>query len=156
MMEQYHHAVIEKATPSGEFTGWCRARKNDAMENTIAGIRRRNLAKLISRDFDGNKSGIARAYDPANPKPQYFSDLIRPDSGKSFGEKAARKIEERTGLLPGQLDIPDSPLMLDESRRSRLRDDIRLGIDDLDRDEQRELLSAIRRIQAKRRINRTA
>lgn len=156
MMTQYHHAVIKKATPNGEFTGWCAPSENEGMENHTAGVRRRNLARLINRDFDGNKSGIARAYDPENPKPQYFSDLIRPDSGKSFGEKAARKIEERTGLLPGQLDIPDSPLLLDESRRSRVKDEIRLALDDLDKDEQREALAAIRKIQLRRNARRKA
>jgi hypothetical protein len=156
MVKGYHHTVIEKATPDGEFTKRRGTHDNLRMDNYIAEIRRRNLTKLINRDFGGNKSAIARAYDPENPKPQYFSDLIRPDSGKSFGEKAARKIEERTGLQMGQLDIPDSLLLHDDSRRSRIKDEIRLAIDDLDKDEQRELLAAIRKLQGRRNVRHKA
>lgn len=148
-MPNYHHAVIEKATPNGEFTVRCHGGDNADMEKT-AGIRRRNLQKLIDRDFAGNKSEIARAYAPENPKPQYFSDVLRHGSGKSFGEKVARQIEERLGLLPGQLDQPDSDLLYDERRRNRIKDEIRLALDDLDRDEQRELLSAIHQIRGRR------
>lgn len=148
----YHHTVIENATPNVEFTEWCAAGNNEQMET--AEIRRRNLLRLLERDFGGNKSELARAYDSENPKPQYFSDLLRKDSGKSFGEKAARKIEERTGLLPGQLDIPDSELLQDERKRSRLRDEIRRSLDEFGRDEQREVLDAIRRIQSRNRIKR--
>jgi hypothetical protein len=126
------------------------------MENYVAKTRRQNLERLINRDFGGNKSAIARSYDSENPKPQYFSDLLRADSGKSFGEKAARKIEERTGLKPGQLDIPDSQLLHDESKRSRVKDDLRLAIDDLDRDEIREVLATVRKIQGRRKTRRIA
>lgn len=117
------------------------------MQDEIVKVRRQNLRNLIVRDFGGNKSAIAREYNRENPKPSYFSDLVRDASGKSFGEKAARKIEQRIGLLPGQLDIPNSPLLYDESRRSRIKDELRLAIEDLDKDEMREALDAIRRIQ---------
>lgn len=136
------------------FTGRCKGPDNAPMRD-MAKIRRENLARLIERDFDNNRSAIARAYDEDNPKPQYFSDLLREGSGKSFGEKAARKIEEKTGLKAGQLDIPDSPLLHDEARRDRIKDTLRLVIDDLDRDEMREALAAIRKIQGRRRY-RTA
>lgn len=150
-MSDYHHTVMLNATPTGEFTKWCYPNDNLGMGNTMADTRRQNLARLIVRDFRGNKSEIARAYDSSNPKPQYFSDLLRPDGGKSFGEKAARKIEEKAGLRTGQLDIPDSPLLHDETKRDKLKDTTHLAVDDLDRDELRETLDAIRRIQARRR-----
>ena len=117
----------------------------------VATIRRQNLARLIERDFSNNRSEIARAYDEKDPKPQYFSDLLRENSRKSFGEKAARKIEEKAGLKAGQLDIPDSPLLHDEHRRDRVKDMLRLAIDDLGRDEMREALAQIRKIQGRRR-----
>lgn len=155
-MAHSHHSVIENQSPSREFTNWWQAPDNPDMENSMAETRRRNLARLIERDFGGNKSEIARAYDPDNPKPQYFSDLLRPLGGKSFGEKAARKIEEKTSLKPGQLDIPNSPLIHDESKRSRVKEELRLALDDLDKDEQRELLDTVRKIQARRHGRRKA
>lgn len=151
MDADYHHAVIRNATPNGEFTKWCSGRDNEGMQNHMARLRRANLKTLVNRDFGSNASALARAYDPENPKPSYFSDLLRENSGKSFGEKAARKIEERVGLRLGQLDVPDSPLLYDDARRSRLKDELRLALDDLDRDEQREALAFIRKIQSRRR-----
>jgi len=150
----YHHAVIENATPNGEFTDWCSSADNEDMENSMAGIRRANLARLIERDFAGNLSAIARIHDPQNPKPQYFSDILRPSSGKSFGEKAARKIEQAVGLVLGQLDIRNSPLLIDHTRKDVVKDTLLSTIDDLDRDEQREALAAIRKIQARRGTRR--
>jgi hypothetical protein len=148
-MRDYHHTVSKNATPFMGFTAWCKDADNDSMLD-MAKIRRENLARLIERDFHNNKSEIARAYNEENPKPQYFSDLLSERSGKSFGEKAARKIEEKTGLKAGQLDMPDSPLLHDESRRDRVADALRLAIDDLDRDEMREALAVIRKIQGRR------
>jgi hypothetical protein len=151
MPMHYHHTVLNKATPNGEFTNWLAGGDNGEMENQIADVRRANLFRLIERDFGGNRSHFARVYDEANPRPNYFSDLLRTNSGKSFGEKVARKIEERAGLVMGQLDIPDSPLRQDENRRSRVKDDLRIALDDLDREEMREALEAIRKIQSRRR-----
>ena len=132
-----------------EFTGWCKPPDNESMLD-MTKIRRENLARLSERDFHNNKSEIARAYNEQNPKPQYFSDLLSDKSRKSFGEKAARKIEEKAGLRIGQLDVPDSQLLHDESRRDRIADTLRVAIDDLDRDEMREALAAIRKIQGRR------
>lgn len=151
MSGEYHHSVTGKATPNGQFTNWCLPTDNGPMLNTAAETRRANLKRLIERDYAGNNSAIARIHDPVNPKPNYFSDLLRKDGNKSFGEKAARKIEERVGLKAGQLDIQDSPLTFDDSRRNRLAEELRSAIHDLDRDEQTEALVTIRRIQAKRR-----
>lgn len=121
------------------------------MESSIPDVRRRNLIRLIERDFRGNRSEIARAYDPENPKPQYFSDLLRQSSGKSFGEKVARKIEERVGLRSGQLDIPTSPLLFDDSRQRRAGEELLSAIEDLSHEEKLEALSLIRKIQGRRR-----
>lgn len=151
VMTHYHHTVLQKATPPVEFTGRCKSGHNEFMGNPIAEVRRRNLIRLMDRDFRGNRSEIARVYDPDNPKPQYFSDLARSNSGKSFGEKVARKLEERVGLQIGQLDIPNSALVFDESRLKRATHELRSAIEDLDHDEELQALAAVRRIQAKRR-----
>lgn len=150
-MTHYHHTVYEKSTPPVEFTIRCKSADNGLMESPIADVRRRNLIRLIERDFRGNQSEIARAYDAGNPKPQYFSDLVRTTSGKSFGEKVARKIEERVGLRSGQLDIPASPLLFDDSRLRRVGEELRSAVDELSQDEKLEALSVIRKIQGRRR-----
>lgn len=147
-MAHYHHAVIEKQSPSGDFTRRCRSVDNSGMENPMAPIRRRNLQRLIDRDFGGIQSAIARAYSPENPTPSYFSDLLR--GKKSFAEVAAFNIEERIGLKVGQLSIPDSPLLYDDSRKNSLKDEIQVALEDLSKEEQREALAAIRKIQSKR------
>lgn len=151
MAQYYHHAVIGNATPFGEFTKWCAAPDNAGMQDEIVKVRRQNLRNLIARDFGGNKSAIAREYDRENPKPSYFSDLVRDTSGKSFGEKAARKIEQRIGLLPGQLDIPNSPLIYEKSRRSRIKEQIFLEVETMNADEERETLAFIRRLRTRRK-----
>ena len=152
-MHAYHHMVTAEATPNGAFTEWCMPADNSGMENSDADTRRANLNRLIESQYSGNRSAIARDYNPKEPKPQFFSDLLRKNSGKSFGEKVARKIEEAVGLLKGQLDIPNSPLLRDEARRSRLKDDLRIAIDALDREDQRKTLDFVRALQqpAKRR-----
>lgn len=141
--------VLANATPFVEFTDWCNGTDNGRMHDVVI-TRRMNLARLIERDFRNNRSEIARAYNPEDPKPQYFSDLLRESSRKSFGEKAARRIEERAGLKPGQLDIPDSPLLHDEGKRDKVRDTVRLAVDELDREEMREVLDFVRKLQRRR------
>lgn len=42
--------------------------------------------------------------------PSYISDLLKPGSTKSFGEKAARKIEDALQLDTGWLDEAPPPL----------------------------------------------
>lgn len=152
VMAHYHRAVIEKQSPSRDFTNWCKAKDNLGMENPMAPIRRRNLAKLIDRDFGGNQSAIARIYNPESPKPSYFSDLLRGE--KAFAEKAARGVEDRIGLKLGQLDIPESPLLYDDSKKNNLSEELHVAIDEMDKDEQREALAAIRKIQSKKRTGR--
>jgi hypothetical protein len=58
--------------------------------------------------------------------------------------------------MASQLDIPNSPLVMDESRRSRLKDELHIAVEELDKAEQRELLAAIRKMQAKRDSRRRA
>lgn len=149
MADHSHRSVIEMQSPSRDFTNRCKPTDNSGMENPMAAVRRRNLAKLLERDFGNNQSAIARVYNPESPKPSYFSDLLRGE--KAFAEKAARGIEDRVGLRLGQLDIQDSPLLYDDSKKNNLRDEIHVAVDDLDNEEQREALAAIRKIQAKRK-----
>jgi nicotinamide mononucleotide adenylyltransferase len=115
--------------------------------NPTADVRRSNLSRFLKQHYDDNRSALARDY---GCKQSYISDLLRPESGRSFGEKVARSIEQRTGLQPGQLDIVNSPLLLDESRRDRIKEEVRSAVEDLDRDELREMLAEIRKIQARR------
>lgn len=148
----YHHTVIHKATPNVEFTKWCSSSDNRLMtENEDSWVRRANLKRLIERDFHNNYSEIARIY---GTKPSYFSDIFRePKEGqkrKSFAEKAARSLERKIGLRRGQLDIPNSQLAYEETRRNRLREELRLEIDGLTPEEQQELLVYVRRMQTRK------
>lgn len=144
----YHHTMMGKST---SFVGIHRsviAPDNCWMkENPMADIRRQNLSRLLEQRFDGNRSALAREY---GSKQSYISDLLRPGSGRSFGEKAARTLEERIGLLAGQLDVPDSPLLMEESRRHQEKDEAHAALEDMDRDEIREVLATLRRIRARR------
>jgi hypothetical protein len=148
-MAHSHRTVIENQSPSGDFTKWWIPKDNSGMQNPMAAVRRRNLARLIERDFGNNQSSIARLYNPESPKPSYFSDLLRGE--KAFAEKAARAIEDRVGLRLGQLDIQDSPLLYDDAKKNSLKEELRAVIDDMDKDEQREALAALRKIQSKRK-----
>jgi hypothetical protein len=145
-MPDYHHSVTEKATPIMEFTKWCQRTDNMDMDPET---RRQNLRRVIDERFGGNLSAFARAFDP--PKsPSYVSDLLRQGAGKSFGEKAARGAERAAGLIPGQLDIPNSPLRLDDTVRNRAEEELRMEIRDMDLDEKSELLEAARKIKSRR------
>jgi hypothetical protein len=129
-----------------EFTKWCQGTDNMDMDPET---RRLNLRRVIDDRFGGNLSAFARALDP--PKsPSYVSDLLRPTAGKSFGEKAARRAERAAGLIAGQLDIPNSPLRLDDTVRNRAEEELRMEIRDMDLDEKSELLEAARKIKGRR------
>lgn len=125
------------------------------MENSAAETRRENLRRLIERDFGSNQSEFAREYFGADhPQPHYISGLLK--GSKSFGEKTARKAELAAGLLPRELDTPNSPLRLDPSRASAVRHELQAEFDDLEKDLelQREVLSAVRQIKARYRVTR--
>lgn len=62
-----------------------------------ASIRRENLNRL--------KIGAKELSEKVGGRYTYWRDLLT-DSKKSFGEKAARKIEEKLGLPRGSLDLP--------------------------------------------------
>lgn len=150
-MDDYHHMVISNATPLGEFTKWCNTRDNQGMANPTAPIRRANLRRLIERDFGNNQSAFSQAVYP-DRTPSYVNDLLREssDKPKSFGEIAARKIEDSLGLARGQMDIENSPLAYVPGHRHRLKDELLEAINSLDGDEQLEALTRIRRILARR------
>ena len=149
-IQSLYHMVMENQAPFSEFTKGCHFGIIDGMENQAADIRRVNLGRLIERDYRGNISSAARQYRAGQ---NYFSALLK--GGKSFGEKTARKIESRLGLLDGQLDIPDSPLIHDHHRRDRTRDELNAEIDDLSVEERRETLELVRRLRARNRLRPT-
>jgi hypothetical protein len=84
------------------------------------------------------------------------NDLLRVGSTKSFGEKAATRIEEKLGLQAGQLDIKDSPLLMDEKRRDHLDEEIRDQIAGLTKNEKQELADVLRDMYLKRKKTRRA
>ncbi len=61
----------------------------------LAPIRRANLCRWVDSP--------AKLTEKIGGRPSYARDLMR-DETKSFGEKAARKVEEAFGWLPGSLD----------------------------------------------------
>lgn len=149
-MPDYHQTVIVNATPFVEFTKWCSLNQDIHMENEAAETRRENLRRLIERDFRDNQSLFARAYAPGNEKPSFINDLVRKGSKKSFGEKTARKIEMAAGLLPGQLSLPNSPLLRDSSRQNQTSEELHNAIENLTEVERRELLAAVLKITSRR------
>lgn len=155
---KYHHTVIDHATPIGAFTKWGASVEDAAVPNSsetdVVLIRRANLRKVLELHFGGNQSSLARLYNPKNPRANYFSDLLRGE--KSFGEKAARRIEAAARLIHGQLDIPDSPLLVDNSSRSPVKDELEATVADMTQEELHHLLEAARRIRAKRALRRKA
>lgn len=150
MAVDYHRTVTEIATPSADFTEWWCLSDNQSMDNDDAKIRRINLKRLIAKRFGRNISAFARIYSQDSPRPNFFSELLKDGSTKSFGEKLARRIEMAASLQRGQLDIPDSPLLLDPNASSRVTYEVHAVLDDLSEAEQAEALAAIRRIQQRR------
>lgn len=149
-MSDYHHTVILNATPNGEFTKWCPVTHNpvmaDSLQNTKPAIRRANLQRFIDLKLGGNKSKFSRRMGYESPS--YVNDLLKPTGGKSFGEKTARKIEARIGLLEEQLDLKDSPLFMDAKKSAWLEMEGPLELGDFNDDEIAEvqdLIAAIRR-----------
>jgi transcriptional regulator with XRE-family HTH domain len=57
------------------------------------------------------RQGVSRAElaGRMGVNPSYLTDLLKPESNKSFGEKAARKAEKALGLDPGWLDDVAAP-----------------------------------------------
>jgi hypothetical protein len=156
VMRHYHHTVLFDATPSREFTKWCPSGHNLAMQiRDLATLRRANLQRFLDTKFPGNKSTLARLL--GHETPSYINDLLRTGSGKSFGEKAARRIESAVGLQSGQLDVPNSELLMDMSRRQTdLVEEIENGINDLSNEERQELAHKLAEILGRRKRRRRA
>jgi hypothetical protein len=154
-METYHHTVIEKATPFREFTGQCVRRDNPSMDiKELPSIRRANLRRFVDARLEGNLSELARRYRPDNPRPSFFSDLLR--GKKNFGEKLAYELEICLELKIGQLSIKDSLLEMREIRRDHLAEDIKAQVEDLTPTEKHEALRLIVEIKNRRKTKRSA
>jgi hypothetical protein len=151
-MTDYRHMVLDFATPVGGFTTWCLARENLGMDKPQ--IRRENLRRYVTTRLSGNNSRLSRIL--GNESTGYVNDLLREGSTKSFGEKVASKIEEKIGLQPGQLDIPNSPLLMDESKRDRLDEDLKQQIEGLTREEKLQIAETLNVIYSKRKRSRRA
>lgn len=117
-------------------------------------IRRENLRRFVRTRLGDSKAKLTELL--GNESPGYVNDLLREGSGKSFGEKAAATIEQKIGLKAGQLDLEDSPLLMDESRLDRAEKDIEDQFSGLTRDEKLQLSDAMRQIYAKRKKSRRA
>lgn len=76
-------------------------------------VRIENVRRLVRDRYGGNASQLAR---DAKKKSSYINDVTREGSTKSFAERAARNIEDAAMLLRGQLDIPNSDLIIDLSK----------------------------------------
>lgn len=64
-------------------------------------LRIQNLKEVLeSARFEGNASAMAREW---GVQPSYINDVIK--GTKSFGEKAARKAEQKLRLPAGSLDL---------------------------------------------------
>lgn len=149
MRSDYHHTVSFLATPNGEFHR--KVYDSDNLQMAYQEIRRANLRVLIATKFRDNQSSLAKRIGKTG---SYINDLVREGSSKSFGEKAARDIESKVGLLPNQLDIPNSPLRYDPSRQDLVDDKLEEGIDGLSPDEKAELLDRLAEIVSKRKQRR--
>lgn len=148
----YHRTVISKATPFREFTGQCLRMDNPSMDiKELPVIRRANLRRFVDAHLGGNLSALARKYRPDNPRPNFFSDLLRGE--KHFGEKLAYELETCTGLKYGQLSLKDSPLELREIVRETTSEDILEG---LTPSERQEALKLIADIKSRRKVRRRA
>lgn len=117
-------------------------------------IRRENLRRFVATRLDNNQSRLSRLL--GNESNAYVNDLLREGSTKSFGEKAAASIEDKIGLQSGQLDIKDSPLLMDEKRRDRVDEEIRELIAGLTKGEKPEALDMLRSLYSKRKKTRRA
>lgn len=121
-MQSSHHKVLEFATPNGIPTLRC---ENLPMEQLpTPEIRRVNLRAYCKRHCGGSfedASVLRKLKKATGHGGAYLADLLKPGSDKSFGEKAARKIEDRLGLYKGELDIPGSALRHDPAKQDSPR-----------------------------------
>lgn len=88
-------------------------------------VRRMRLKNWIDTEFDGRVAALCRYYGLPSASASYLSQLL---SGyRSFGERAARKLEAQCRRPSGWLDISPSPaeevevLRFDRQRCAKLR-----------------------------------
>ncbi len=89
-----------------------------------AEIRRANLRNYCKKYCGGPVENADALYELkrlTGHKGAYLADLLKSGTDKSFGEKAARKIEAALGLYEDELDIPNSQLRHDPTRRDSPR-----------------------------------
>ncbi len=90
----------------------------------VAEVRRENLRRYCARHCGGpvgDENALYRLKELTGHKGAYLADLLKPGSDKSFGEKSARKIEQKLGLYDGELDLPNSQLRHDPARKDSPR-----------------------------------
>lgn len=78
-------------------------------EDEIAKHRRARLRELVREYFNGSTAELIRAIEArtgTRPNQGEMSALQRENSGKSFGEKKARNLEDQIGLARGWFDAP--------------------------------------------------
>jgi hypothetical protein len=97
--------------------------------------RRARLRQWIDAQFDGKVANFVRHYSLAPSMASYLSQLL--SGHRSFGERAARKIEGLCGRPSGWLDVTDSSepdtrnaLRYDSARCKALANDERELIED--------------------------
>jgi hypothetical protein len=126
----------------------------------LAEVRRANTRRLVDLRFNRNKSALARAYQEyvkqEHPTPNLFGDLLRERSVKAFGEKLARRIEAASGLKSGQLDIPASPLEIDESLVDLTDIELKSVVENLLKTEKQNLINAAKEMLNRRRRQKRA
>jgi hypothetical protein len=76
-------------------------RKRTALERVFR-VRLENLRRIISANFNGNKAALARALD--NDR-SFIVQLAGDNPTRVIGEKLARDIEVKLGLVSGWLDM---------------------------------------------------
>lgn len=98
------------ATPSGDFTNWCRSDLITAVRkkaDPLTSIRKRKLGAWIDAKFEGNQTAAARkAGKPASQ----ISELVQEENNRSFGGKLARELEKSLRMPDYYLDIDDTAI----------------------------------------------
>lgn len=98
----YHHSVLVRLVPSGDFTKWCTTRHSSRMNGDID-QRRRELLEAYAKEQCGSLNAFAAKIKKSQTQ---LNGTIR--GKKSFGEKLARDLERRVrvaGLPPIGLPV---------------------------------------------------
>lgn len=106
-MIDYHHTVLDTATPFGDFPKWCEESQtygvSDDANEEVQKARRETLSVYIRKHF-GSINAFANALERKQPQ---LNETLNGD--RSFGEKLARSLEgEVDGLrkTPKWKDLP--------------------------------------------------